>query len=308
MPTSTNTNSNSTTAGRSRFATIATRLGAGVGVSLAALTILGGSAFAESGEPGPTPVIPLTPVEFTPDFELSPIEPPAIDLDDITVIPTPDDDDVDPPVFEVPDFPEFEIPLDIPEIPELPVCVEWDPADVTVSSVENGDLTATVTLAYADPAGVCDELFVVHSTQEDATMTPLALLAEEQVSIADLQADPDSTIAVTVPLDPCYTRVFTHGPEALVLQDDHYGVGCPVDTVPEDTPVETVPETDPTVPPTVPSDPTVPPTVPGSQTLPQTGSPSMVIALLGGALILAGGALAIGVRQSQTSCSSQTSY
>jgi len=58
----------------------------------------------------------------------------------------------------------------------------------------------------------------------------------------------------------------------------------------------------------VPSDPTVPPTVPGSQTLPQTGSPSMVIALLGGALMLAGGALAIGVRQSQTSCSSQTSY
>ena len=173
MPTSTNTNSNSTTAGRSRFATIATRLGAGVGVSLAALTILGGSAFAESGEPGPIPIIPFTPVDLTPEFEFAPIDLPSIELDDLTV---PSDDGDEPPVFEIPEFeiPELEIPLDIPEIPELPVCVEWDSADVTVSSVDNGDLTATVTLAYADPAGVCDELFVVHSTQEDAAMTPLA--------------------------------------------------------------------------------------------------------------------------------------
>jgi len=299
MPTSTHTNSNSTTAGRSRFATIATRLGAGVGVSLAALTILGGSAFAESGEPGPIPIIPFTPVDLTPEFEFAPIDLPSIELDDLTV---PSDDGDEPPVFEIPEFevPEIEI---IPEdLPELPLCKVWTPAGVTVTHVDNLDGTATATISYTDPDNVCDELFVVHSIAEDELMNPLGLLAEEHITIAELAADPDNSIAVVVPLDPCYTRVLTNGPEAVVLADNHFGTGCPVPTETTEPTDPTVPPTDPTVPPTVPSDPTVPPTVPGSQTLPQTGSPSMVIALLGGALMLAGGALAIGVRQSQTSC------
>ncbi len=295
MNTSTNINSNTTT-GRSRFSSVATRLGAGVGVSLAALTIVGGSAFAgEPGEPGPTPSSPLTPVDLTPDFGISPIVPPVIDLDDITV-----PDDGDPPLLEIPVFevPEIEI---IPEdLPELPLCKVWTPASVTVTHVDNLDGTATATISYTDPDNVCDELFVVHSIAEDELMNPLGLLAEEHITIAELAADPDNSIAVVVPLDPCYTRVLTNGPEAVVLADNHFGTGCPVPAETTEPTDPTVPPTDPTVPPTVPPAVT-PTTVPGSQTLPQTGSSSTVIALIGGALMLAGGALAIGVRKSQTS-------
>ena len=290
---------------------LAGRVVAGLAISGAAFTMFGGSAFASD------PIVPLDPA-FEPTFELEPIgpiEPPfsTIPLDIPELPELPEDDG---PVLTIPglDIPELTIPdddgpvLTIPglDIPELPLCIVWDPADVAVTSVDNGDLTATVTLVYSGPDGVCDELFVVHSTQEDAAMNPLALLAEEHVTLAELVADDDNTIAVNVPLDPCYTRVFTHGPEALLMQDDHYGEGCPDPTTTTAPPVETteppVETTDPTVPTTVP--PTVPQPGPTTTivggTLPQTGSSSSVIALLGAALVLTGGCLAIGVRKSQT--------
>ena len=219
-------------------------------MSVAALTFLGGSVFASGDEPIPGPILDpdLTPeleIEFTPD-PLGPEPSIPVDIEIIPEIPvdfpelpelpeTTDPEDDGPEIEIIPDF-----PLDIPDLPELPEpdCEPWNPADVFVSSFDNGDLTATVTLTYAVPTGVCDELFVVHSVQEDAAWTPIVLLAEEHVTIADLYAEADHEIAVVVPLDPCNTRVFTHGPEALLMQDDHYGTGCP--------PEETLP--DPTVP------------------------------------------------------------
>ncbi len=300
---------------RSRIAA-ATRVAAGAGVTVATLTFLGGTVFASGDEPIPGPILdpeftPELEIEFTPDplgpepsipvdIEIIPEIP--VDFPELPELPEPEDDG--PEIEIIPDF-----PLDIPDLPELPEpdCEPWNPADLFVSSFDNGDLTATVTLIYAVPTGVCDELFVVHSVQEDAAWTPIVLLAEEHVTIADLYAEADHEIAVVVPLDPCNTRVFTHGPEALLMQDDHYGTGCPPDetlpdptvpdpTVPDPTvPQETTPQTNPTVPPTTPT------SVPGG-TLPQTGSSATtVIALLGGALVLAGATLAIGVRKSQRS-------
>jgi LPXTG-motif cell wall-anchored protein len=290
---------------------LAGRVAAGLAVSAATLTMLGGSAFASDD-----PIIPMPDSAFEPVFELEPIDPidPPFSTIPLDIPELPEDDG---PILTIPDdifIPELTVPdddgpvLTIPglDIPELPLCVVWNPADVAVTSVDNGDLTATVTIVFSGPDAVCDELLVVHSTQEDAAMNPLALLAEEHVTLAELVADDDNTIAVNVPLDPCYTRVFTHGPEALLMQDDHYGEGCPDPTTTTAPPVETteppVETTDPTVPTTVP--PTVPQpgpttTIP-SGTLPQTGSSASVIVMLGGALVLAGGALAIGVRKSQS--------
>jgi LPXTG-motif cell wall-anchored protein len=285
---------------------LAGRVAAGLVISGAAFSMVGGSAFA-SGEPiMPIPDPGFEPVfepvfELPPDFELEPIDPidPPFSTIPLDIPELPEVPEDDGPVLTIPD--DIFIPVDIPEIPELPLCLLWNPADVAVSSADNGDLTATVTLVYSGPDGVCDELFVVHSTQEDAAMNPLALLAEEHVTLAELVADDDNTIAVNVPLDPCYTRVFTHGPEALLMQDDHYGEGCPDPTTTTEPPVETtdppVETTPTTAPPTVPTVPQT--TVPGG-TLPQTGSSSTVIALLGAALVLTGGCLAIGVRKSQT--------
>ena len=293
---------------------LAGRIAAGVAVSAATLTVLGGSAFAADDDP----IMPMPDSAFEPVFELEPIEPidppfSTIPLD-IPELPEDDGPTLTIPGLDIPDLPFDTIPEDdgpvltIPglDIPELPLCAVWNPADVAVTSVDNGDLTATVTIVFSGPDAVCDELLVVHSTQEDAAMNPLALLAEEHVTLAELVADDDNTIAVNVPLDPCYTRVFTHGPEALLMQDDHYGEGCPDPTTTTAPPVETteppVETTDPTVPTTVP--PTVPQPGPTTTivggTLPQTGSSSSVIALLGAALVLTGGCLAIGVRKSQT--------
>lgn len=265
-------NTQSTTKSR-RLTTLAFRLAAGVGFGVTALALVGGSAQAGSDEP----IIPAIPVELIP----APFEPlPA--PHDLDLIPIPDPPD---PTIPPPDLPD----------PELtPTCTEWSAADMSVSSVDNGDLTATVTLAYADPTGICNELFIVHSVREDAAMNPLGLLAEEHVTMLDLQLDGDHSVSVDVPLDPCYTRVFTHAPEAVLLQDDHYGDGCPPeDTIPEDTiPEDTIPED------TIPDDTVPTPTVPDG-TLPMTGSSTTVVALLGGALVLAGGTLALGVRRSQ---------
>jgi LPXTG-motif cell wall-anchored protein len=286
---------------------LAGRVAAGLAVSAATLTMLGGSAFASDD-----PIIPMPDSAFEPVFELEPIDPidPPFSTIPLDIPELPEDDG---PILTIPDdifIPELTVPdddgpvLTIPglDIPELPLCVVWNPADVAVTSVDNGDLTATVTIVFSGPDAVCDELLVVHSTQEDAAMNPLALLAEEHVTLAELVADDDNTIAVNVPLDPCYTRVFTHGPEALLMQDDHYGEGCPDPTTTTAPPVET------TEPPVETTDPTVPTTVPQSGptttlvggTLPQTGSSSSVIALLGAALVLTGGCLAIGVRKSRT--------
>lgn len=275
-----------------------TRLAAAT-VAVVAVSILAGDAASAGSDEPPHDLVLAQPVQET--LLAEPVQ------DTLLAQPVPT-----PTLVQVPDPTLIPLPT-VPPATDPPLelaCEPWDQAKTSIVHANPVAGTVTVSIGYSQltPPPPCDRLFVVHSIQLDDTLSPIGLLAEEHVELTDIVLDGGIAI-VTVPIDPCFARVYTNsGP--VVLNDTYYTDGCPPETT-EPQPDPTEPAPDPTEPaptapapttPTVEVDPQTPqtPPAPFEGELPATGSSTVVTLGLIGALFLAVGAgLACGTRASQ---------